>query len=353
MPPKEAPRLFRPSFSEVKFDPSVHLQMEPPKVVRTLDFEDVPFPYPKGMMSDDGTAAFDFAYTPKPFRLLSDDGVKALREIIDTHKPGHLKQNERNNTIRGLGYLSHFVRDLTYDPSITQLLSSMAKTDLHPHDSVMNHAHTNIGNVGTGKAVDQWHVDAVDFVCIILVSDTRGMKGGELKVLQLSDATKGVFDDLKAFGIPQELVESVQAPPIGHAIFMRGSKLLHSVSPVAEGVEPRYSVVQSYTTRNVFAPDLTRLGPFREQFGDPKEIADLEFARHKAWRVAGQLKYVMDNLSFGTETDEVVELFQSAAKELVASCRLLKGEISDIPGYLVQEDDFVTKDVRERADHHA
>ena len=195
-PPKETPFSFlgcQPTANEPIFDPEIHLAIEPPTVVRTLSFQDVPFPYKSDTLSDGN----EFAYTPQPFRLLSASGTSALRGIIDHYKPQLLRSNERNESVRGLGYLSPFVRAFTYEPSILKLFSALAAQPVHPHDAVMNHAHTNIGAVGNGKAVDQWHTDSVDFVCIVIVSDTRDMEGGEFQVLQMSDATGSTFDTLK------------------------------------------------------------------------------------------------------------------------------------------------------------
>jgi hypothetical protein len=339
-PPGDTPIDFLSNPSEELvplFDPKIHLQIEPPKVIRNLAFEDVAYPY------EQPNQEVGFAYTPQPFRILSEEGLRELRSIIDQHKPLHLKQNKRNNTVRGLGYLSTFIRDFTYSKEVIDILSDLAQEPIQPHDAVMNHAHTNVGAVGNGKAVDQWHIDSVDYVCIIIVSDTTNMKGGELQILQLADATGKTFDNLKLHGIPKELVESVNVPLAGHCLFVKGSKLLHSVSPVLEGVEARHSVVQPFTVRNVFAPDLTRLDPFRYQFGDPAYIADLEYARHKAWRVRGQMKFVIEQLPFGTPTNVVADVLESAARELLHGSKLLRGEICDLPGFLVNENDKITK----------
>eukprot|EP00656_Telonema_subtile_P037214 TRINITY_DN4137_c0_g1_i1.p1 TRINITY_DN4137_c0_g1~~TRINITY_DN4137_c0_g1_i1.p1 ORF type:complete len:137 (-),score=9.32 TRINITY_DN4137_c0_g1_i1:115-525(-) len=93
-----------------KFVPAVHLAIHPPTKVKTLDFNLVPFPY-TGPTVDHFPG---LAYT-EPFRLLSDSGVCALRQVIDQNA-GTAKQNERNHCIRGLGYRSQFVRDLSFCP---------------------------------------------------------------------------------------------------------------------------------------------------------------------------------------------------------------------------------------------
>jgi len=61
---------------DYKFDPSVHLQIEPPSWVKTLNFEKVDYP---------NTEKYELAYS-EPFRVVSDEGLQRLRQAIDTNK---------------------------------------------------------------------------------------------------------------------------------------------------------------------------------------------------------------------------------------------------------------------------
>ena len=71
-----------------------------------------------------------------------------------------LKQGKGNQRasffVRGLGYTSRFMRDFTYDPSVTQLLSDIARDQLGVHTMTMSVGHTNVGQVATGRPVDKW-----------------------------------------------------------------------------------------------------------------------------------------------------------------------------------------------------
>ena len=321
---------------EVKFDPKRHLQIEMPRSVVALDFKDVSYPYGRA------TKFPGLAYT-KPFRLLSSEGVKALRSVVDSHKSKYLKQNNRNNCIRGLGYLSQFVRDFSYCPQVIEAFSSIANENLWPHNMTMNLGHTNFGEIGSGRAVDAWHVDSTDYVTVLILSDITDMKGGELQVLQLPDARGNTFARLQMTGIPRELVETSTYFQAGYCIFMQGSKILHSVTPVESAREPRISYVQSWSRRNVFAPDLTRFATFRHNFKDPSHVTDLEYARHKAWRVAGQMEYVRDKAQFGMKAKVLAKMFESSAKELLLARDLLLGAKDDRTGSLKNEKDTVTK----------
>merc|ERR1712194_540864 len=104
---------------EAKFDPSVHLQLEPPRQCKTLDFKDVPFPY-----QPTGEPFPGLAYTT-PFRLLSDAGVKAMRAVLESNKE-HAKVTPRNTCVRGLGYRSQFIRDFSFCKSVVDTMSALA-----------------------------------------------------------------------------------------------------------------------------------------------------------------------------------------------------------------------------------
>ena len=73
---------------------------------------------------------------PKILVLRIDDFVSAQ----------HAKGNERiPKCLRGLGYRSKFVRDLTDAPAVVELFSAIAGKPLTPHTMPMNMAHTNFG----------------------------------------------------------------------------------------------------------------------------------------------------------------------------------------------------------------
>eukprot|EP00466_Bigelowiella_natans_P004824 jgi/Bigna1/135047/aug1.27_g9755 len=337
------PVEFKMDLEDVPFDLRRHLQYEPPSHVKTLEFKDVPFPYsPEIQRNFPG-----IAYT-RPFRLLSDEGTRILKSIVMRYKDAHLKQNERNKCLRGLGYLSKWVRDFTFNPEVNKIFADLSLQPLSPHNGIMNHGHTNFGEPGAGRAVDQWHVDSTDYVCVLILSDMTDMDGGELQVLQMADATGKFFDDLMVKGVPKSKVETVNYKGAGYCVFMQGSKILHSVTPVLKARGPRISFVQSFSNRNVFADDRTRLVAFRDQFDDPDDVANLEYARHKAWRVKGQMQYIAEKLKFGTSEKELASIFANAAKELLKARKLLLREISDLPGFLVNEKDKVTTSGKDR-----
>mmetsp|Transcript_73839 Transcript_73839/g.210638 ORF Transcript_73839/g.210638 Transcript_73839/m.210638 type:complete len:210 (-) Transcript_73839:363-992(-) len=143
------------------------------------------------------------------------------------------------------------------------------------------------------------------------------MKGGLLRVLQQPDSSGGHFQELLLKGVPQELVETVKYTGPGYAIFMQGSKILHAVTPVLEAREPRYSLVNSYMTRDVFLRDPTKYHTFLSKgFDDRKDVVPLEYARHKAWRVKGQMKYILDEMAPGATPEEIAKILETTSEEL-------------------------------------
>ena len=139
---------------EPRFDPRVHLQLEAPKWIKPLVPEggdgrepgEIAFPVPvrpaanapgataTSATADAHTVPFAGLAFTSSFRLLSDAGIRAMRGIIQRNEQ-FAKSNERlPKTLRGLGYLSKFVRDFTYCPEVLNFLSRMAGEPVHPHN---------------------------------------------------------------------------------------------------------------------------------------------------------------------------------------------------------------------------
>jgi hypothetical protein len=313
------------------FDPAIHLQLQPPTHMTDLDFQKVPFPYSREQAAVSG----HLAYTA-PFRVLSPEGVAAARRALECNQ--HLAKSNPRATcyVRGLGYASHFHRGLAYDPTLTQLLNTLARDELAIHGMTMSISHTNVGQIDTGRPVDAWHTDSTEYVLVIILSDIAEMQGGTLRVLQLPDATGDTFRQLTVQGVPDDLVETVRYGGAGDAVFMQGSKILHTVDAVLSAREPRVSLVNSFMSLRPFAPDQTRYATFcQEGFRDDRHIVSVEFARHKAWRAKGKLQYVLDQIPFGESKSEentaleLAKIFEEAAAELQRAADLISGKVDD------------------------
>lgn len=138
------------------------MKLENPEFIKTLDFDKLSFPT---------SFQHQLGYSA-PFRVLSDEGVRRLRQVIDTHY-GRAKGNERQQKIlRGLGYLSKFVEELIYSSELLEHVSEIAGEPLCPNTFGMHIAQVNFGKPGNvGADVDKWHFDSVDYVLVIILSD--------------------------------------------------------------------------------------------------------------------------------------------------------------------------------------
>ena len=125
------------------------------------------------------------------------------------------------------------------------------------------------------RPVDQWHLDSVPYVLVLLLSDSRDLVGGKLMVALLGDPCETI-DKINLGLISPEDIEEVEYPGAGYAIFMQGSKIAHAVSAVTAAREPRMTVVNSYQSLNPFSSDRTIFSTFNHLEG---KRAQYEFAR--------------------------------------------------------------------------
>lgn len=264
--PRGCPQGYPQTSEPIQFNPAVHLQLEPPAYVKTLIDESksgtdkVPFPVPLRAAESGGvTPSFEqanggftewpgLAYTA-PFRVLSDEGVRVMRDVIAAHESYAMSNERIPMCLRGLGYLSQFARDFAYSPEVLDWLSHMSGTPMHPHDMPMNIAHVNVGQIGNERNVDEWHLDSVPYVMVVLLSDATEMQGGELQVARLRDPHEAL-EKIRTGRIDPSMIDTVNYPGPGYAIFMQGSYIAHSVTPVRSAREPRLSLVNSYQNRD-------------------------------------------------------------------------------------------------------
>ena len=166
--PKHLPTGFNSTNSwdeeSVKFDPKIHMQYEPPSFVVDLAFQKRQYPLnPKESYPG-------LAFTA-PFRILSAEGVKVLRDIVDKHLENPMVKQSDSRTphcLRGLGYVSRFVRDLNLSCEMIDLLGNFAKDKLAPHTMPMNYSQINVGKIGGDRPVDSWYATSLNQILLFL-----------------------------------------------------------------------------------------------------------------------------------------------------------------------------------------
>jgi len=195
---------------------------------------------------------------------------------------------------------------------------------------ISNYSHVNVGVIGVDKAVDQWHVDSVDFVLIIILSDSTDMVGGKLEVIKR--LPQDAIPMLAEKRVTPDDVVTVTYPGMGFGLFMQGSKIAHHVTAVEKAREPRISLVNSYISRNVFAEDKTRFATFRDGT-DPKHVTYTEYARHKAWRTQGKLENLIQTLPFTDNTTAITSRLKEIQLELQLAIDLIEHKANDRVGF--------------------
>ena len=314
-----APNGAVPTPERLLFNPAVHLQMEAPAYIKTIEDQYISFPVPPATHQQGCKLAYS-----APFRLLSDAGVRALRTIIKENEHHATGNNRQSKAIRGMGYRSKFIRDFTYSKEVLHHLSKCSGKVLHPHGMGSNVAQINFGKIGGGRA-DIWHVDSVPYVMVLLLSDATDMVGGKLQVARISspkDALDIIYDKGK---LPESLVDTVNYPGAGYCIFMQGSRIAHAVTPVLEAREDRLTLVNSFQSLQPFDEDRTIYTTFQQQDGNAPPF---EYARHKAWMASGKLDYLLNQAKLFGQTKEISKILDLAIADLENAKQLINGTVT-------------------------
>ena len=123
--------------SDFRFDPAIHLNLEMPDYVRVFpDFKKMKKP-PEFFGDAKGSS---FTYS-SPFQVFSEEGMRVLKKIIKREESlGVPPSSSRGNKIalRGLYYMSPFVRDVQTCKELREHFKAIAGEELVPHPSFMN-----------------------------------------------------------------------------------------------------------------------------------------------------------------------------------------------------------------------
>lgn len=338
-------------FSHFKYDPKIHLDIQLPEHVINLNFETF---YMKNKDLNHIQDYLEFkeflmpglAFT-SPFKVFSEEGVRILKEIAEISKkiPQVNFYTARHPwRIRGIGYMCDFIRDLNECPILAKLGSLFADSPLTPF-TYFNYSHFNLGVPGSGKKVDKWHLDSIDFVLVAVLSDCENMIGGDLQVLK-KDREWSAIEILNAQSddyTPDEIM-TVKYPGPGYAVFMQGSHIFHHVTAVKEGKEPRLSLIHSYMVSNCFEANSIKFSTFRGI--DPDHVSFMEFARLVAWRSSEMLDELINKTDFDEARKEerkndgskgvkkALNILKGAIDELQNGYSLLNGDKDDTIGYI-------------------
>jgi len=329
--PRTSPNQYPKSEEDVEFDPVRHLAnpLEVPTNINVLRSDDDSGPGCVKLInvpSSDERKMFaeDLAYT-EPFRVLSDEGVTALRKIIDDNRTNMSITTKRNpEIIRGLAFASKFVRDYNESPELLRHLSKFANVPLAAHPMTTNYSQINYGEPPeegetAGKAADVWHVDSVDYVLVLML--TGEFEGGELLVSTMDP--KQAIERIATNDLPEELISKNIYPGPGYGIFMQGSRIAHAVAPLTGG-KSRITAVNSYASCDSMRIDRSSIYHALSR-NHTKEVYDPDYLRNVAWRCMGKLNHLVTDPQYDNPKggEDILDL---VIDQLTSARSLMKGK---------------------------
>ncbi|KAI9740161.1 MAG: hypothetical protein M1834_004739 [Cirrosporium novae-zelandiae] len=313
--------------SVAPFDPKIHLNYTPPKKVFTL--EDLKL---KPLPSSSNIAA------TTPFPLLSEEGVLAYRralfakEVLD-----NCATNPYTNTIvlRNAAKYSKWLHDMWSHPETVRIVSEAMGTPLVPifkleegFVSVQTKS-TNFQDmmkeisieplVGKVELTEEeknfnplaastipWHFDSYPYACIVMLSNTENMIGGETYI-KTGDGE----------------IQKVEGPTMGCAYIIQGWMLEHIASR-AFGAKERIASVTSFRQNKPGVYDVSYMSNTRgvtnlkDMYYEWAEYR-LEVMRTNIEKMQVKLKGdgVVDPKEFGNLAKEHADYMTRTARQMV------------------------------------
>ncbi|CAK9439158.1 uncharacterized protein LODBEIA_P33820 [Lodderomyces beijingensis] len=224
-----------------------------------------------------------------PFPLFTQEAVDIMRSEV-LQRDNFLKYARYSfNSTSGLdsvvrGYVKTegvvncpFIYQAWTHPTTTELVSRMAGVDLdvimdyeiaqvnvsmRDQDTVIEEVKKVERSMSEGSseipAVVGWHHDSYPFVCVLMLSETTNMIGGETSLRMGHDISGG--GDGNMFG----KVAVVPGPQRGSACVLQG-RLIEHIAPAPQGVSERITMVTSYRARGASLPDTSVLGTVKPE----------------------------------------------------------------------------------------
>ena len=307
---------------EPVFDPGIHLAIEAPRSVTML----ADLGYSEAEIT--GTAT-PVAFS-EPFRVLSDEGAEVMLETARRLRKYVARAGDRiEHMVRGGCYRSRWLRDLCLAPEVTAVMSGVYGKAVTPHTMPVHLGHMNFPPSAVGDAVDKWHHDTLPLDYVMMVSDPTTLPGGQFEVFL---GTKAEAAALAGAGErpPRDRVLVPDFPGPGWAIALHGNMVVHRGGPLTEAAE-RITMVNGYV-------DLDRSGDDQSRARDLIQVDDLavlptDWARHAAWRGAGRLEAVVDDLAFGIGLAEAADRLEEAIVDVQLAIHDMRNEPPPIQHY--------------------
>ena len=321
--PRDVPGGYEMLADEPRYDAKRHLALESPSEVWKL--ADLGYD-----AADVERCASDVAVTA-PFRLLSDEGVAAAREVALALYDKREGGDRTASYLSGGVYRSRFLRNFCNCPIVSEFLSGIAGTPLLPHSMPSQQIYVNYAPEDVSRAVDTWHTDGIGFDITVLVSDPSSFEGGEFQFFLGSkdeaarylDAQSEDLTEVNSNDLPGDKIRSAVFPGAGYALFQNGDMVVHRVNRLRRRAE-RITMVPGYVARDVRYPDPTR--DVVADWGEPGMAA--EFARHKAWLARAKLDGLIEKLPLTDDVELIARELRWAIADVETALRLMQPRAS-------------------------
>ncbi|KAF7906099.1 hypothetical protein EAF00_000378 [Botryotinia globosa] len=281
------------------FKPETHLQYEEPSYVHTM--EDIGY---------SATSGVSPVAVSEPFRLFSEEAVNVMREeIFDKEVQEKYSYTSDIAPKQLRGYApdhGKFIYEAWKHPETLAIISKIAGVDVVP---VMDYeiGHVNLSVPGKKRNHDSsvliseedekpivgWHRDSYPFVCVLMMSDTTGMVGGET-------ALRTGFGDIK----------KVRGPSKGCAVVLQGRYIDHQALQAFGGQE-RVTMVTSFRPRSPRVRDdtvLTTVRPISNLSDLYGQTVEYQLENAEA-RIRIMLKELRDSMKAGATNAKAIKSF--------------------------------------------
>jgi len=281
------------------FNPSKHLTFEEPTHIHSM--EDIGYP------SSNGVSPIAVS---EPFRLFSEEAVNIMRsEILDPEVQEKYSYTSDIAPKQLRGYApkhGKFIFEAWKHPETLAIMSKIAGVELVP---VMDYeiGHINMSVPGHKQQYDKnaliseddeeaivgWHRDSYPFVCVLMMSDTTNMIGGETAL------RTGTGE-----------IKKVRGPQKGCAVVLQGRYIDHQALRAFGGQE-RITMVTSFRPRSPRIRDDTVLNTVRpisnlsDLYGQAVEY-QLENAEA---RIRYMLRNIRDSMKAGATDVQSIKSF--------------------------------------------
>ncbi|OCK75873.1 hypothetical protein K432DRAFT_272815, partial [Lepidopterella palustris CBS 459.81] len=228
-----------------------------------------------GLPSNTGTSEVVFA---GPFPLFSGDATRRLRkELLSEEVQNNCEVKPRfvGRLFRGMvpSRYAQYANNLWWHRDTLSRISMFAEIDLEPVMD-MEISNVNMFEPGEGEhgVVVKWHKDSYPYVCVVMLSTTMGIKGGETVL-------RGPYGECRE-------LEPIQ---MGCAYILQGQHIDHMVKSFT-GSNKRITAITYLRPCSPFLIDETYLGMSRQI--SPSHRLYGEFFKYRMGQICARVRNI-------------------------------------------------------------